>query len=160
MNVFFLKSTVLSKKTDFIFTYSTEQRLSWEANSFSTSQETPRVLWNPNYRYRIHKFLPPVPILSQLDPSHIPTSHFLKIHLTIILPSTPGSSYWSLSLRFPHQNPVHATPFPHTRYMPHPTIFYITVFRSTFVDYSSRASCGTARRRFCELNGCRSRKQL
>ena len=51
--------------------------------------------------------------LSQLDPAHTPTSHFLNIHLNIILPYTPGSSKWSLSLRFPHHNPVYASPLPH-----------------------------------------------
>jgi len=56
-------------------------------------------------------------ILSQINPIHISTSPFLKIHLSIILPYTPGSSKWSLSFRFPHQNPVYNSALSHTSYM-------------------------------------------
>jgi hypothetical protein len=30
----------------------------------------------------------------------------------------PGSPQWSFSLRFPHQNLIHTSPLPHSRYMP------------------------------------------
>jgi hypothetical protein len=90
----------------------------WEANRFSASQIS-RVLWNPKVHYHIHECLPPVPIQSQLDPVHAPTSHFLKIQLNIIFPSMSRFSKWSLSLKFPHRNPVYASPLPHVCFMSH-----------------------------------------
>jgi len=68
-----------------------QQETSWEANQFSANQEIPPILGNPKVRYRIHECPSLVPILNQLDPVHTPTPYFLRIHLNIILPSTPGS---------------------------------------------------------------------
>jgi hypothetical protein len=97
-----------------------EQSPSWEANRFVASQAITHVLLNPKVHYHIHKCPPPVSILSHPNLVHTSTSHFLKIHPNIILPSTPGSPQWSLSLRFPHLNPIHASLLPHPRYMPRP----------------------------------------
>jgi hypothetical protein len=53
-----------------------------------------------------------------------PPTHYLKTHFNIFLPSAPGSSQWSLSLRFPHQkNPICTSPVSHTCYVPCPSNF-------------------------------------
>ena len=62
-----------------------------------------------------------VPILNKINPVHVPLSHFLKTYLNIILSSTSGSSKWSPSIRFPHQNPLCSSPLSHTCYMPDPS---------------------------------------
>jgi len=90
------------------------QSPSWDANWFAASQEIPRISRNPNVHYRTHKRPPPVSILGQPNPAHIPTSHILQIRPNVIHPSTPRSPQWSPSLRFPQQDPIHPpTPHPH-----------------------------------------------
>ena len=105
----------------YLLTYSMEQSPSWEANWFAASQEFPHILWNPKVYYRTQKRPPPVPILGQPNPVHIPTSHLLEIHPNIILQSMPRSPQWSLSLRFPHQDPIRPPLLTHTRHMPSPS---------------------------------------
>ena len=54
----------------------------------------------------------------------MPPSHFLKLHLNIILSYMPGRSRWYLSIRSPHQNPVGITPVHHTCHMPRPANYW------------------------------------
>jgi len=93
----------VSETPTYLLAYSKVQSPSWEANWFAASQEIPRISRNPKVRYLTHKRPPPVSILGQPNPVHIPTSHLLKIHPNIH-PSTPKSPQWSPSLRFPHQD--------------------------------------------------------
>ena len=97
-------------------TYAMVQSPSGESNRFAASQEITRISRKPKVHYRTHKRPPPVPILGEPNPVHIPTSHVLEIHPNIIHPSTPRSPQWSLSLRFPHQDPTPPSPHP---YAPH-----------------------------------------
>ena len=90
-----------------ILTHSMVQSPSWETNWFAASQEIPPISRNPKVHYRTHKRTPPVSILDQPNPVHIPTSHLMKIHPNIIHPSTPKPPRWSPSLRFPQQDPIH-----------------------------------------------------
>ena len=116
-NIFFLKIVPFMI---YFLTYSMVQSPSWEANWFAASQEIPRISLNPKVHYRTHKRPPPVSILGQPNPIHIPTSHLVEIHPNIIHPSAPRSPQWSLFLRFPHQDPIQPPFLTHTRHMPSP----------------------------------------
>jgi len=87
-------------------TYSTVQSPSWETTWFAASQEIPSISRKPKVHYRTHKRPPHVSILGQSNSVHIITSHLLEFRPNIIYPSTPRSPLWSLSLRFPHQDPI------------------------------------------------------
>ena len=104
----------------YLLTYSMVQS-PWEANWFAASQEIPHISRNPKVHYRTYKRLPPVSILGQPNPVHIPTSHLVEIHPNIIHPSMPRSPQWSLSLRFPQQDPIHPPLLTHMRHMPSPS---------------------------------------
>ena len=66
----------------------------------------------------------------------MPPFHALKIHFNIILPLKPGSSKCSLSLRFPHQNPVCTYPLTHTCYMPSSFHFLDLITCKIVCEYS------------------------
>ena len=100
-----------------LLTYSMVQSPSWAANWFAASQEIPRISGNPKVHYRTHKRPPPVSILGQPNPVHIPTSHLLEIHPNIIHPSRPRSPQWSLFSPVSPARP-YTPPSPHP-YTPH-----------------------------------------
>jgi hypothetical protein len=112
-----------------------EQSPSWEANQLSTRQEISHISWKPKAHYCIHKNPPPVRILpDRSSPCPIP---FLKIHFNIILPSMPGSSKWSLSLRFPQQTLCTLLLSPHKRYTPSHLILYLITLTILGEQYRS-----------------------
>jgi len=109
-----------------LLTYSMAKSPSSETNRLSASQVIPHILCNPKVHYRTHKCPQIAPILSQLDPVHTTTSHFLKIHHNITFPSTPGSPQWSLSFRFPYTKPcTRISPPPYALNVPPISFFSI-----------------------------------
>ena len=125
--------------TYLLLTYSMEHSPSCEANWFCSQSRNSPHFWSPKVPHRTHKRPPPVPILSQLHPVPTTPSHFLKIPLDIILPSTSGSPQWSFSLRFTNQNPVHTSTIPHTRYMPRPSHYSLFYHRTVLGEQYSAA---------------------
>ena len=103
----------------YLLTYSMVQSPSWEANWFAASQEIPRISRNPKVHYHTHKRPPPVSILGQPNPVHIPTSELLERSILIL------STHLRLGLpmvSFPPVSPPrpYAPPSPHP-YAPHHT---------------------------------------
>jgi hypothetical protein len=70
-----------------------EQNPSWETDSCSARQESPRHLWNPKGHYRVHKNPLLDPILCQMNPVHILIWYLRSIlilfsHVTLCFPGS------------------------------------------------------------------------
>ena len=92
-------------------TYSMEQGPSWGVNRFSASQEFPHTYGN-------WPFITAFTRARHLSLSwarsiqSVPQIPLTEIHVSINLPSKPGSSKSSFFLKFPHQKPVCTSPLP------------------------------------------------
>ena len=86
-----------------------------------------RTLWSPASfkklkliklgRNRVHNSPPLVSTLIQINSIHVFPFHSFKMHLNIIVSSTPMSYKWPLSWSFPHQYPVLISVLHHTFHM-------------------------------------------
>jgi hypothetical protein len=59
---------------------------SWETFNYAATQELPSNSWNPKFRNCVHKRLPLITILSQINVVHTTPSYFSKIHFNLIHP--------------------------------------------------------------------------
>ena len=91
-----------------------EQSSSLEVKGASATQEIPHLLWNPKAHYRIHKRPPPFPILSHINPVHVPhltswrSTLMLSSHLRLVLPLVSFPRV-SPPKPYTHLSPVRAT---------------------------------------------------
>ena len=64
----------------------------------------------------------------------VPLSHFFNNQVYIILPPTPRSSKWSVSLSYPNQNTVCTYPLPRMGFIPRQFICFNFITRVLFGD--------------------------
>jgi hypothetical protein len=72
----------------------------------------PSFLWNPKVHYRVHTSPSLEPLLSQPNPVRPIDPYLPKVHLNVILSSTPWSFQWSLAFELTNQSPINNFPLP------------------------------------------------
>jgi hypothetical protein len=93
------------------------QSLSWESDSRSAGQETPRILQNPNVHYRVHKSPPLDSILNLLDLYQNLTLRILMIHFNIMPHLRLGSASGLFLSRFSELNTVRISLLPYALFI-------------------------------------------
>jgi hypothetical protein len=107
------KNWNLSTRLTYLLSYfSMGQRPSWEADRRAASQEILHILRKPKVQYRIQNCAPTVSVLSQLIPFHTPTTHLLKINLSIIPNLHLGLPVGLFPSGFPTKTLYTSLPFP------------------------------------------------
>ena len=94
-------------------TKTSKQNLSCAASSYSSSQEIPRNLLNPNGHYDACKKPPLILTLRQINSAHVFLTYFFKNNFNIILPTTCRSSKLLLLPVPPSKHSTHFS-FPST----------------------------------------------
>jgi hypothetical protein len=102
--------TLLAKKQIAALFCSIELSPFLETTVRFTAQEYPNILWNPKIQYCVHKILPLVSILSQINPVHTASNYFSKVHFNSIL---LVSLIVSFLLAFPLKLCMHSSSLPY-----------------------------------------------
>ena len=86
-----------------------------QTTSCDDRQGVSHILCNTSVRCRVRKSSPFYPLLTQIN-SVEPVSW--RSLFNIVFPFAPAPCKWSLTVRFPHQNPLRALSFSHSCYIP------------------------------------------
>ena len=82
------------------------EQSAWEADRSAVSQQISYILWNRKFHYHIHKSVPPIPVMSQINP--VPVTP-LKVHFNLIFPHMPGFQDVSFPQVSPWKLCIHLT---------------------------------------------------